>query len=237
MLRTLLAVLVVTGCTAAAAGAAPLRVLFVGNSLTAANDLPAMLSALSAAVGGPEIQTGAIAPGGYALEDHWASGEARSALASGGWDVVVMQQGPSSLPESRANLVEWATRWADEARADHVRPAVFTVWPESYRASYAFAAVIGSYRAAAVASRSLLLPAGLAWRLALQRAPKLRLYGPDGFHPSALGTFAAALVIYGGLTGRIPAHLPPAVGGLRLSPRDARVLRRAAVDALATAAR
>lgn len=234
MLRTLLAVLVLAGCTAAAAGAAPLRVLFVGNSLTAANDLPGMLSALSAAVGGPEIETGRIAPGGYALEDHWASGEARTALASGGWDVVVMQQGPSSLPESRTNLVEWSKRWADEARAAHVRPALFTVWPESYRAASAFAAVIGSYRAAALASQSLLLPAGLAWRLALQRAPKLRLYGPDGFHPSALGTFAAALVIYGGLTGRIPPRLPPTVQGLRLSARDARVLRRAAVDALAT---
>jgi|1186.fasta_scaffold47193_2 hypothetical protein len=218
---------------AGAANAAPLRVLFVGNSLTAANDLPALVTALSKDSIGPEIETGEIAAGGYALEDHWAAGGAREALDSGRWDVVVMQQGPSSLPDSRTNLVEWSTRWAAEARAHDVRPALLTVWPEQYRAPSAFAAVVGSYRAAALASGSLLLPGGGAWRLALQRTPKLPLYGPDGFHPSPLGTYLAAVVVYGGLTGHIPAPLP-ALPAVRATPKQLLLLRRAAVAALAS---
>jgi hypothetical protein len=212
---------------AGAASAAPLRVLFVGNSLTAANDLPAMVTALSKVSLGPEIQTGEIAPGGYALEDHWATGDAREALDSGKWDIVIMQQGPSSLPDSRANLVEWSTRWANEARAHGVRPALLTVWPEQYRASSAFTAVIASYRAAALASGSLLLPAGDAWR----RASKLPLYGPDGFHPSPLGTYLAAIVVFGGITGHVPKTLPPLV---RASPTRLKLLRTAALLALSS---
>jgi len=44
------------------------------------------------------------------------------------------------------------------------------------------------------------------------------LYGPDGFHPSELGTYLTALVIYEGLTGRDVTTLPPrvTVAGKRL---------------------
>jgi len=52
------------------------------------------------------------------------------------------------------------------------------------------------------------LPAGEAWRAAWRRDSTLALYGPDAFHPSILGTYVAALVIYGGLTGRSPLGLP-----------------------------
>ena len=39
-------------------------------------------------------------------------------------------------------------------------------------------------------------PAGEAWRAAWVEDPALPLYGPDGFHPSPLGTYLAALVVY-----------------------------------------
>src|SRR5690349_6806213 len=108
-MRTLvpIAVLLAALCSGGSGAAADttLRVLFVGNSLTAANDLPALVHALAAVSAGPAIETGTVTLGGYALEDHWTNGEARHALDSGDWDVVVLQQGPSSLPESRTNLV------------------------------------------------------------------------------------------------------------------------------------
>jgi len=237
-MRILLATAVALAALSSGAGGSAadttLRVLFVGNSLTAANDLPALVHALAAVSAGPAIETGAVTPGGYALEDHWTNGEARHALDSGDWDVVVLQQGPSSLPESRTNLVEWSKRWADDARAHNVRPAMLTVWPEQYRASYAFAAVVQSYRVAALESGSLLLPAGAAWRIALQKTPKLRLFGPDGFHPSPLGSYLAAIVVYSGLTGHVPATLPRALGDARTSAQQLKLLRTAAALALAS---
>jgi hypothetical protein len=146
----------------ARAEARPLRVLFVGNSLTATNDLPAVVSGLARATN-RNLEYRTIAFGGYALEDHWAQGDARAALASRSWDVVVMQQGPSALPESQINLREWASRFADEARAAGTRPALLTVWPESYRRG-ALRDVIGSYQRAAAAARADLFPAGLPGR-------------------------------------------------------------------------
>ena len=83
----------------------PLRVLFVGNSLTETNDLPSVVAGLARATG-RSLEYRTIAFGGFALEDHWAQGDARAALASRTWKVVVMQQGPSALPESQINLRE-----------------------------------------------------------------------------------------------------------------------------------
>lgn len=199
----------------------------MGNSLTATNDLPSVVAELARRTG-RRLEYRTLAPGGYALEDHWNQGEARAALRSGGWDVVVMQQGPSAFPESQANLREWTIRFAAEARAHGVRPALLTVWPESYRRS-ALPDVIGSYRRAAEASGSELLPAGLAWRLAWRCEPKTALYGPDGFHPSRLGTYAAALVVYGRLFRAPLVGLKASAG---IPRRTARTLHATAARAL-----
>ena len=224
-----IAIATLAGGHGAHAEAHPIRVLFVGNSLTATNDLPAMVAGLARTTG-RSLEYRTIAFGGFALEDHWAQGDARAALASRTWDVVVMQQGPSALPESQINLREWASRFADEARAAGTRPALLTVWPESYRRG-ALRDVIASYRRAAAAARAALFPAGLAWQIAWGCKPGLGLYGPDGFHPSALGTYAAALVLYGRL------FKAPLVGirtpdPSRVAPKTALLLQKAAARAL-----
>ena len=216
----------------------PLRVLFVGNSLTQTNDLPAVVATLVRARD-TQIEYETIAPGGFSLEDHWNAARVPAEIASGKWDAVVMQQGPSALPESQVNLREWAERLAELAREHGTRPALFTVWPERYRVN-ALSEVIVSYAKAARAARAELYPAGLAWQLAWSRSRSLPLYGPDGFHPSPLGTYLAALVVTAGLTGKPP---PPAAAfsinrpGFRLtvSAARARLLRNAAVDALEAA--
>ena len=61
---------------------APLRVLFVGNSLTDTNDLPAVVATLARGLG-TEIEYRTIAPGGTSLEDHWNAGQVPAELASG----------------------------------------------------------------------------------------------------------------------------------------------------------
>jgi hypothetical protein len=162
------------------------------------------------------------------LEEHWRSTGAREALADGPWDVVVLQQGPSTLPESRAHLAAWARRWAAEARTRGARPALLGVWPEEERRS-ALPDAIASYADAAESSGAELLPAGAAWRAAWRRDPRLALYGSDGLHPGELGTLLTALVVYAGLTGAPPASLP--LDGV--PAETARVLRQAAAEALA----
>jgi hypothetical protein len=199
------------GCASQTAGLDPgdptdLNVLFIGNSLTYTNDLPAIFEALAEAEG-VAVSRGVVAFPNVALEDHWSLGDARSAIARGGWDVVVLQQGPSSLPENRANLIEWSGRFAAEIRSAGARPALYMVWPASTRPGD-FDAVSESYRQAAAAVDGFLVPGGEAWRAAWRRDPSLGLYGPDGFHPSAMGSYLVALTMLEELAGRSSTRLP-----------------------------
>jgi hypothetical protein len=236
LLLVLLA-LVTAGCAQVVRsdGEEPLRVLFVGNSLTHTNDLPAVVATLARGLG-TEIEYETIAPGGMSLEDHWNAGRVPAEIATGVWDAVVMQQGPSALPESQANLREWADRLAEHARRHGARPALLTVWPEGYRANV-LGDVIASYANAAKAADAELYPAGVAWQAAWSRTPSLPLYGSDGFHPSPLGTYLAALVVAAGLTGEQPPAAAFSIDRpgfkLSVSPARARLLRTAAADALA----
>lgn len=189
---------------------AALTVLFIGNSLTAANDLSGMVEAMGRAAG-VELRCAAVAKPNFSLEDHWNDGEARRTIARGGWSYVVLQQGPSALPESRVLLHEYARRFDAEIRRAKARPALFMVWPSRARRGD-FDGVSQSYAGAAMLIGGELLPVGDAWRAAWRRDPGLALYGRDGFHPSRLGSSLAALLILNRLSGRIPP--PAAVPGV-----------------------
>ena len=145
------------------------------------------------------------------------------ALVSQKWDVVVMQQGPSTLVENQLDLARWAGRFADEARAHGMRPAVLCIWPDG-GTNYGFRSVISSYRLAAQSARATFLPAGVAWWAVLKRTRRAPLYGPDDFHPAPLGTYLAAAAVYRGL-GLKPARLPRSivVGGAQLRLTEARI--------------
>jgi hypothetical protein len=210
-------------------GATPVdgRVLFIGNSLTEANGLPAMVEAMSGQGGGSPVTTASVVVGGFSLEDHWNQGTALRRIAEGGWSIVVLQQGPSSLPENQANLRDWTARFDAVIRANGARTALYMVWPESNRLE-AFDAVSGSYARAAEGVGGMLFPVGEAWRAAWRRDAGVSLYGPDGFHPSPTGTYLAALVIYQQITGRSPVGLP---AGAQIPADRARLLQEAAQEA------
>jgi hypothetical protein len=216
--------------------AEPRRVLFIGNSLTAANNLPAMVEAI-ARQGGETIVPETVAFPDFSLEDHWMRGDAVRAVRRGGWFAIVLQQGPSALPESRVNLIEYARKFDGEARKVGAKTALYMVWPGLARPN-AVEGVRQSYAKAASEVGGLLLPAGEAWRAAWRRDGSLTLYGSDGFHPSPLGTYLAALVIYQRLTGRSPVGLPSSLNSssgafpsIALSAARAALLQSAAVEA------
>jgi hypothetical protein len=212
------------------------RVLFIGNSLTYFNDLPGTTAQLAGS-GDDTIQVRSVARPNFALIDH-ANGlsEALDLIRGGGWDHVVLQQGPSALPESRDTLII-ATRILDSAiRAAGGRTALLMVWPESSRFTV-FDDVRDSYLAAAQDVGGLFLPAGEAWRTAWSEDPSLMFYGPDGYHPAPVGTFLAALVVYEGITSHDTRALPgDAVSNgqpLRLPESKVRLLQRAAHETVA----
>ena len=182
------------------------RVLLIGNSLTGANNLAEMVEAMADSAG-LSWEVEALIAGGGSIEDHWYRTGTHELIQNGRWDAVVLQQGPSSLPESRAHLRHWAAVFDEEIRAAGARTSLYMVWPESNRLD-AFDRVRDSYALAAVDVDGRFLPAGEAWRAAWRRDPAAPLYGLDGFHPTAVGSYTAALAIHAGLTDRSPVGLP-----------------------------
>jgi hypothetical protein len=214
---------------------ADIRVLFLGNSLTYVNDLPAMVRAIGAA-DGVKIQTKMMAHPNWGIEDHWEQGDAVAEIAAGWWDVVVMQQGPSATEQGRVDLLTWTAKFGAVAANNNTCLAMYSVWSSSDRLED-FDDVYAHYKEAADSNNGQFIPAGEAWLHAWAVTPSLQLYGSDGFHPSPLGTYLAALVVYGGVTGRSPAGNTAAVSGVSISPSTRGEIQNAAVTALAGAPR
>jgi hypothetical protein len=193
------------------------RILFIGNSLTYTNDLPGTVAGIGLAMGDTiEVQS-VVAPN-VALIDH-VTGQtnALDVIRSAHWDFVVLQQGPTSVPLYRDTLI-LATRWLEPyIHSAGAKSAQLMVWPAATKRA-SFDDVRRSNQQAAEAVHGIFLPAGEAWRAAWEAGPRLALYGRDGFHPSELGTYLTALVVYEGLTGRDVRSLPPRItmGGRRL---------------------
>lgn len=197
------------------------RILFIGNSLTYTNQLPLIVQALADSAGA-SLQVESVTRGGASLEDLWTEGTALRAIERGSWTVVVMQQGPSALPESRVDLRTWTARFAERIAQVGARPALYMVWPAADRA-VDFDRVSESYALAAGDVDGMLFPAGEVWRATWRRDPAAPLYGPDGFHPTVAGSYAAALAIYGVLYGPSAQPLPT-----RLRLRDGTMITLAA---------
>lgn len=211
------------------------RVLFVGNSLTAANGLPEMVESLAHATGRCNLRVRAIVLPNASLEDHWNEGSAVRTIQKDHWDYVILQQGPSSLPDSRTHLIRWTGEFSKIVRGAGATPALYMVWP-SRDSSVDFGRVRDSYALAAESVNGLFFPAGEAWRVAWQLDANLQLYGPDGFHPTAAGSYLAALVIVGELcncsTQGLPAELRLTAHSASIPIPAASLLQKAADETI-----
>lgn len=187
------------------------KVLFVGNSYTYFADIPGIVQAMADSAGGDKLAVETVAGPDMALVDHLANGAARREIEKGGWEWVVLQQGPSSVEVNRDTLRIATKAFADIIAPLNAKPALFSAWPTISRPQD-FPRAIESYTLAASDVNGLLLPVAAAWLGAWSRDPAIPLYS-DGLHPSIQGAYLTAAVIYGRLLGKSAKGLPP---GLRL---------------------
>jgi hypothetical protein len=239
MRLTLIAALALMGCHTSAPTTAPLapgghHVLFIGNSLTYVNDLPATVAAIATAAG-DTVRVAMAAGPNLALIDHLnGATNAVSAIKAGGWEYVVLSQGPTPRGICRDSLVLWTKMFDPLIRAAGARPALYMTWPSEQDLAI-FDDVRISFQEAARAVNGVFMPAGEAWRAAWRENPALQLYGADRFHPSPIGTFLAALEIYERITGRdvrtLGAQAFNAGQPMTLDEATVRLLQRAAHQA------
>jgi hypothetical protein len=205
-------------------GAAPLKILFIGNSFTARNDLPGLIARLATAQG-KSMEHRLISSGGASLRTHWNGDEARQAIKDGHFDHVVLQE-QSTLPVKNARRMHENVRLFDEAiKAAGAKTTLYMTWarlnaPESQHAITDAYTGIGRELAATV------VPVGLAWQRFLSKHDHPVLHDKDQSHPTLAGSYLAACVFLSVLFQGSPVGVDAEVAGL--SEKDRALLQKTA---------
>jgi hypothetical protein len=237
--------LLITLLPSIASAQAKKKVLFLGNSYTAYNNLPQLFAdvALSA---GDTVVFSSNTPGGYTLQGHSTNATSLSLLAAGDWDHVVMQE-QSQLPSFPQNQVLsscFPFARAIDSIAQSLNPCVKTVfymtwgrkngdasncatWPPVCTYSGMDSLLRLRYMQMAVDNDAMVNPAGPIWRHIRNNLPGIELYQTDESHPSLAGSYAAACGFYTTLFRKDPTLITNNAG---LDPLIASQIRQAAKE-------
>jgi len=207
------------------AGGPCVRVLFIGNSYTFANDLPAIFRRLARS-GGRNIEVSMVALPGETLEQHAASTESMSAIRDGRWQFVVIQE-QSQIPADRqlreAEMYPAARTLVAAAERAGAKPVLLETWahrdgwPErGLRYDSMQASITEGYRQLAGELGIDVAPAGEAWESLVCSDPSAAsstsiadtLWQSDGSHPTTAGSYLAACVLYAEIFDASPVGLP-----------------------------
>ena len=206
---------------------APKRILFLGNSFTARNDLPGLIAALANARG-QSIEHRLISVGGASLRTHWNAGEAATVIADGGYDTVVLQE-QSTLPIKNAARMHENVRLFDGViGAADAKTVLYMTWarrhaPESQKA------ITDAYTSIGVELSALVVPVGTAWQAFLGKYQQPVLHDKDASHPTLAGSYLAACVFLAALFKENPVGIRSEVTGL--AAKEKALLQRVAWQA------
>ena len=208
-----------------AAPSKTVRVLFVGNSLTFYNDLPAMLVNIASSDPANHIrlEVKAITYPGAGLDYMRTDSGALAWAQTHHVDFVVLQErsGWYETPGGYDFASKNASDWIDALRPLNEAPLLFEDWADgaqstvySDRAFAAFGKTVEQDTSdAEVSTESLGRQLGLpvvAVGTAFDRARHIEgapdVIGPDHHHPSVAGAYLAALMFYKRFTGRSGAE-------------------------------
>jgi hypothetical protein len=191
-----------------------IRAFFAGNSYTAANNLPQLISnaALSA---GDTLQFSSNLMGGATLQGHAGNANTLEPIQVGSWDYVILQaqsQEPSfPIAQVQANTFPYAEALNDSI--EKYQPCGETMFYMTWGRengdanNCAFFPPLCTYEGMDSMLRlryqmmandndAELSPVGAVWRYIRTNHPNIDLYSSDGSHPSAAGSYAAACTFY-----------------------------------------
>ncbi|HYV53503.1 MAG TPA: T9SS type A sorting domain-containing protein [Chitinophagaceae bacterium] len=195
------------------------RVLFLGNSYTAVNNLPQLIHdvALSA---GDTLIFDSYTPGGYRLIDHSLDTISQHKIMTGGWDYVIIQ-GQSQEPITQNsdftnggfalyNLIKqynpcavtmtymtWGRKNGDASNcADFPEMCSYAGMDTTLR---------NCYLELTTGLNGETSPVSVVWNYLRQNHPAIELYQPDESHPSVAGSYAAACCFYTALFKKDPS--------------------------------
>jgi hypothetical protein len=206
------------------AEAKQLKVLFVGNSYTYVCNMPEIVQQMAEAKGHTlefEQQT----PGGCSFQRHWEEKKALEKMQNGRFDFVVFQNESFEPVCDPDNMMKYGKLLAAEADKAGARRLYYLTMAykgpvkrmkgdteEARRAKALFPEMnerlAAAYSQLAKETDGQVAPAGLAWKLAYEADPDLKLHAGDLSHPAPAGAYLTALVFYSSLFGEEPVDMP-----------------------------
>lgn len=195
----------------------PSKVLFVGNSYTYFWNLPQHVT-LMAEAENLHIATVQSTAGGSHWGHHWRSErdlKTMDLLNKGDYDAVILQNHSMSAFNRVDSIMYFGQQLADIIKSNDARIYLYQTWSREWD-PYMIETIVDVYDKLAEKIDAQIIPVGMVWQRAIQLRPDINLYDEDGSHPSTLGTYLTACVVYGVLSGQTPVGLPN-----RLSTTDA----------------
>lgn len=214
-------------------------VLFIGNSYTSVNDLPAITNNITTSLG-DKITFNSQTIGGATFATHSANSVTYQKIHSNPWDFVVLQ-GQSqelSFPTVQVNTesLPYIEQLADSIHESKYCSQIllYMTWGRQngdpqWDSISTFDKMNGRLANAAVrmadSIEASVSPVAIAWKNIRDNYPGINLYSSDGSHPSFEGSYLAACTFYASLFRKSP------VGATylgTLDPNTAIILQNAA---------
>lgn len=219
------------------------RALFLGNSYTNVNDLPSLVKSLALSVG-DSLYVESNTPGGYTLQGHSTNAGSLALIQQGGWDYVVLQEQSQmpSFPDGQVAAEVFPYAKILDSIIHVSNPCAKTVFYMTWGRKNGDALNCSSwppvctylgmdsllnlrYTIMANANKSLLCPAGYAWRYTRANYPGIELYDSDESHPSMAGSYLTAACFYTLFFQKSPALIHNDAG---LDAQTTQILRHVA---------
>jgi hypothetical protein len=209
---------------------ADVSLLFMGNSHTAANNVPGMVAALLKSANPTKTYETAQSPDWLLLNERGSHEPSLTLLASKRWNIVVLQAQNYSSSGQFVYPTTGAEKLVRLAREQGSKPVLFAEWPR--RGVNETARIYETYSTVARAQPACLPPIPQAFDLSLARHPQIVLHDADGNHSAPAGAFLAALLLFAAIDAA-PIESLPALPGIAVDAETQRLLRAVARDAAA----
>lgn len=184
------------------------KVLFIGNSLTFYNQMPFLVEELTRKSEQP-LSVALIAMPLWNLSDHRKAG-AIQFINNEKWDYVVIQEHSVGITEKNERYRTDARAFIEAIKAAGAKPVLYQTWSDRGEPEKQ-SAISAAISQLAKESGSIVVPVGDVFHALRTEAKSPDLYTLDGKHPSATGSYAAAMTFYSVLSGQSPLGLPATV--------------------------
>ena len=128
-------------------------------------------------------------------------------------DRIIFQGGSSEVktPKNREILAKTSTEYSQKAQEMGIKTYLYMTHPyqksdHRYEENLIEKIKLAYYQAGKK-SNSIVIPVGIAFEIAYEKNPSIRLHLPDGTHPNMLGTYLASSTVFATLTGASPVGL------------------------------